>query len=68
MCLVPRSLVMGVDDDQNSRRGRAEDADEKRAQEEFLAKLNAKYDSVFDEPIPARLADLIARLREIKPT
>ncbi|MEO1071749.1 MAG: hypothetical protein AAFX32_01645 [Pseudomonadota bacterium] len=65
---VPRLLVMGVDDNQDNSRDDSRDAEEKRAQEEFLAKLSAKYDGVFDDPIPARLADLIARLREIKPT
>lgn len=58
---------MGVDDHQKpARREDKRNADEKRAQDEFLEKLRAKYDSVFDEPIPDRLADLIARLQEMK--
>ena len=60
---MPDLIVMGVDDHQKS----SKIAEERRAQDEFLAKLRAKYDGVFDEPIPERLADLIARLRDIKP-
>lgn len=57
---------MGVDDnDKNSLREKR-DVAERLVQEEFMRKLRSKYDCVFDEPVPDRLADPIARLREIK--
>ena len=34
---------------------------------DFARKLAKKYNTVFDEPVPDQLADLIQRLRELKP-
>lgn len=58
---------MGVDDNDKSGLREKREVAERLAQEEFLRRLRAKYDCVFDEPVPHRLADLIARLRELKP-
>lgn len=57
---------MGADETNKKMHPQDVDAKEVMAQEAFRERLRVKYDSVFDEPIPERLADLIARLRELK--